>query len=46
MEEPSLTPLLLDEYVMDDSTTARKKIGTETNYIIQKMNGKFNIVII
>ena len=43
--ELSITPMLLTEPAIDGSTTARKKIDTETN-IIQNMNEKCNIVII
>ena len=44
--ELSITPMLLAEPAIDGFTTARKKIDTETNYIIQNMNEKCNIVII
>ena len=42
----STTPMLLAEPAIDSFTTASKKIGTETNYIIQNMNEKCNIIII
>ena len=44
--ELSITPMLLVEPSIDGFTTARKKTDTETNFIIQNMNEKCNIVII
>lgn len=46
MEEASITPLLLAGPAMGGSTTGRKKIGTEINDIIQKINETCNKVII